>query len=74
MRAHGGPLMGSAAAAAILGCTGPVLTAAEAAFFREADPLGFILFARNVETPEQLRRLTGRRRLCVGGRRVMAAS
>ncbi len=66
MRAHGGPLMELAAAAAILGCAGPVLTAAEAAFFREADPWGFILFARNVETPEQLRRLTGELRAAVG--------
>ena len=28
----------------------------ERAFFRDADPFGFILFARNVETPDQLRR------------------
>ncbi|MBN9090770.1 MAG: beta-N-acetylhexosaminidase [Reyranella sp.] len=35
-----------------------VLSAEERAFFRDADPLGFILFARNVETPEQARRLT----------------
>jgi hypothetical protein len=27
----------------------------EAAFFRAADPWGFILFARNVETPDQVR-------------------
>lgn len=44
--------------AAIFGCAGTVLTADERAFFRDADPLGFILFARNVETPEQTRRLT----------------
>ena len=66
MRAHGGALMALAAAAAILGCEGRVLTADEAAFFREADPLGFILFARNVETPEQLRRLTADLRAAVG--------
>ena len=44
--------------AAILGCAGPELTADERAFFRDADPLGFILFARNVDTPERTRRLT----------------
>jgi len=52
--------------AAIFGCAGPVLGADEAAFFREADPFGFILFARNVETPDQLRRLTGDLRQAVG--------
>src|SRR5436190_10662550 len=43
--------------AAIFGCTGLDLTDDERAFFRDADPLGFILFARNVETPERTRRL-----------------
>jgi len=43
--------------AAIFGCAGPDLTADERAFFRDADPLGFILFARNVDTPERTRRL-----------------
>jgi beta-N-acetylhexosaminidase len=52
--------------AAIFGCDGPRLLPAEAAFFREADPWGFILFARNVETPDQLRRLTGELRRAVG--------
>jgi beta-N-acetylhexosaminidase len=45
------------ARAVIFGCTGPDLTADERAFFREADPLGFILFARNVDTPERTCRL-----------------
>ena len=48
------------------GIAGTVLAADEAAFFREADPWGFILFGRNVETPEQLRRLTGDLREAVG--------
>lgn len=39
--------------ATILGCAGAQLDRDEAAFFREADPWGFILFGRNVETPEQ---------------------
>jgi beta-N-acetylhexosaminidase len=43
--------------ATIFGCTGPDLTADERAFFRDADPLGFILFARNVDTPERTWRL-----------------
>ncbi|MGL5010556.1 MAG: glycoside hydrolase family 3 N-terminal domain-containing protein [Paracoccaceae bacterium] len=52
--------------AAIFGCEGPRLRPEEAAFFREADPFGFILFARNVESPDQLRRLTGELRSAVG--------
>jgi beta-N-acetylhexosaminidase len=43
--------------AVIFGCTGPDLSADERAFFRDADPLGFILFARNVDTPERTYRL-----------------
>jgi len=52
--------------AAIFGCAGPVLGDDERAFFREADPLGFILFARNVEDPAQVRRLTDSLRDAVG--------
>ncbi len=52
--------------ATILGCAGPVLGAEERAFFRAADPWGFILFARNVEAPAQLRRLTASLREAVG--------
>ena len=52
--------------AVILGCAGPNLLPDETAFFREADPWGFILFARNVEDPAQLRRLTGDLRAAVG--------
>ena len=43
---------------AIFGCSGPTLTADERAFFRDADPAGYILFGRNCENPEQLRALT----------------
>lgn len=43
--------------AAIFGCSGPRLSPREAAFFREAQPWGFILFQRNVEDGAQLRRL-----------------
>lgn len=52
--------------AVIFGCEGPRLTKDEAAFFRDADPLGFILFARNVEDPVQLSRLTADLRAAVG--------
>ena len=43
---------------AIFGLNGPQLTADERAFFRDADPAGYILFARNCVDPEQLRSLT----------------
>lgn len=42
----------------VFGLSGVALTPDEARFFRETDPLGFILFARNCETPQQLRALT----------------
>ncbi|MBL4917804.1 glycoside hydrolase family 3 protein [Szabonella alba] len=58
--------MTSGQGATVLGCAGPVLAPDEAAFFREADPFGFILFARNVENPDQLRRLTDDLRAAVG--------
>ncbi|HZC15797.1 MAG TPA: beta-N-acetylhexosaminidase [Caulobacteraceae bacterium] len=44
--------------ACILGCAGPRLSEAEQAFFRETRPWGFILFRRNVESPDQVRALT----------------
>ncbi|HSG55305.1 MAG TPA: glycoside hydrolase family 3 N-terminal domain-containing protein, partial [Paracoccaceae bacterium] len=43
---------------AIFGLSGTVLTASERAFFAEADPAGYILFGRNVESAEQVRALT----------------
>lgn len=56
-----------AANATILGgIAGTVLSKAERDFFRSADPWGFILFGRNVESPRQLRRLTGDLRDAVG--------
>jgi beta-N-acetylhexosaminidase len=45
--------------AAIVGIAGTALTSDEAALFRRQPPLGAILFRRNVETPSQLRALTG---------------
>ncbi|MEL7470593.1 MAG: glycoside hydrolase family 3 N-terminal domain-containing protein [Pseudomonadota bacterium] len=52
--------------AAIFGLAGPELTPHEAAFFGEADPWGFILFARNVVDPDQVRGLTAALRESVG--------
>ncbi|GAB4274447.1 MAG: glycoside hydrolase family 3 N-terminal domain-containing protein [Pararhodobacter sp.] len=52
--------------ATILAPEGPVLSPDEARFFRDADPWGFILFARNVETAAQLRALTAALRDAVG--------
>ncbi|CAM3101252.1 glycoside hydrolase family 3 N-terminal domain-containing protein [Paracoccus nototheniae] len=56
--AHGATILG--------GIAGLTLTPDEAAFFREADPWGFILFGRNVDSPDQLRRLTGDLRAALG--------
>lgn len=52
--------------AAIFGCAGPVLLPEEVAFFADVQPAGFILFARNVEDPAQLARLTADLRAAVG--------
>ncbi|WP_126976793.1 beta-N-acetylhexosaminidase [Frigidibacter oleivorans] len=54
------------AGATIFGLAGPDLSADETAFFREADPWGFILFARNIATPAQVQRLTSSLRAAVG--------
>ncbi len=50
----------------IFSCAGPVLSTEERDFFRWASPLGFILFARNVDNPEQLRTLIRDFREAVG--------
>ena len=52
--------------ATIFGLSASRLTSGEAAFFRDVNPWGFILFSRNVETPDQLRRLCADIRNCVG--------
>lgn len=54
------------ASAFICGCAGPCLSPDENAFFREALPWGLILFARNVETPDQVRALVDTFRQAVG--------
>jgi beta-N-acetylhexosaminidase len=50
----------------IFGCAGLHLTPDETRFFTEANPWGFILFARNIENPAQVRSLTAELRGAVG--------
>ncbi len=52
--------------ACILDPGGLRLTSEERRFFAAADPFGFILFARNVDTPAQLAALCDDLRACVG--------
>lgn len=53
-------------AAAILGCAGPALSDEERAFFKDSNPFGLILFARNVSAPEATARLIADFREAVG--------
>lgn len=52
--------------AVIFGCSGLTLTPAEKAFFKESNPLGLILFKRNISAPDQVRKLVSSFRRCVG--------
>jgi beta-N-acetylhexosaminidase len=52
--------------AVIFGCAGHSLTSEEAGFFAASDPYGFILFARNIDNPAQVRRLVNQLRDSVG--------
>jgi len=54
------------AGATILGCASTGLSEEERRFFRSANPFGFILFARNIEAPDQVRALVGDLREAVG--------
>ncbi|MFC3098580.1 beta-N-acetylhexosaminidase [Alteraurantiacibacter palmitatis] len=56
---------------AIFGLSGTVLTDAERRFFRSADPAGYILFGRNVESRDQLRALTDELRNLHGRDRLL---
>ena len=58
---------------AIFGLAGHVLTADERAFFRDADPAGYILFGRNVASRAQLRALTDELR-AIHGREPLLVS
>src|SRR4051794_22419397 len=52
--------------AMILGCSGLVVSPEEARFYAGEQPWGFILFARNVSEPEQIRDLVAALRNSVG--------
>lgn len=54
------------ARAVIFGCSGPELLPEEAAFFRDAGPWGFILFARNIKSSGQVIELVDSLRSSVG--------
>ncbi len=51
---------------AIYGCAGTTLSAVERDFFRDVKPWGFILFARNISDPAQVRALITQLRDTVG--------
>ncbi len=57
--------------AVITGAEGYRLTPGEKAFFREVKPLGFILFARNIDTPDQVRALCHELREAAGHEAVI---
>ena len=57
--------------ATIIDADGLRLTPEEKALFREADPFGFILFARNIDTREQVRALCAEMREAVGREAVI---
>lgn len=52
--------------AVVFGCAGLAATPAERAFFAASQPLGFILFARNCEHPDQVAALVDDLRGCIG--------
>lgn len=52
--------------AVIFGLTGTELRDDERSFFRSANPLGFNLFKRNCDTPDQVRALVDELRACIG--------
>lgn len=58
---------------AIFGLSGPHLTSDERAFFRAADPAGYILFGRNCSDPAQLRSLTDDLRSIHGRDRLLVS-
>ena len=52
--------------AVIFGCHGTTLTDAEKKFFAQQNPVGFILFLRNCQSPAQVKGLTRQLREAVG--------
>lgn len=57
--------------AAIFGCAGTRLSSSEQAFFRDSNPAGFILFARNIESPDQVLMLVSDLRDCAGAENAL---
>jgi len=55
----------------ISGCAGKTLTDAERALFAKERPCGLILFARNVDNPEQVRALIAAFKAAVGSEEVL---
>lgn len=51
--------------AIVFGCAGTTLSPQERSFFRDVDPYGFILFARNIRNRDQVRALVDDLRGCV---------
>jgi beta-N-acetylhexosaminidase len=60
----------SMTSACIFGCAGPRLSAEERKLFEQVDPLGLILFGRNIEAPDQVRALVSDFRAVVGRARA----
>jgi beta-N-acetylhexosaminidase len=58
-------------AAFITGLAGPALTPNEAVFLKSSRPCGIILFARNIQNPDQVRRLVNDAKAAVGSARVL---
>src|SRR5262245_23434876 len=58
---------------AIFGVAGHALSADERAFFRDADPAGYILFGRNIGNRDQVRALTEELRAIHGRERLIIA-
>ena len=58
---------------AIFSLSGPQLTEDERAFFKEADPAGYILFGRNIENRDQLRELTDDLRAIHGREKLLVS-
>lgn len=63
---HSGHQSMSAPGACILGVEGTHLSQEERAFLQAARPFGFILFARNIDTPDQVRALCSELREATG--------
>ena len=59
-----------APAAVVFGFAGETLTPDEEALFRNSEPAGYVLFARNISSPDQVRKLTDSLRELAGNERI----